>query len=421
MRVLVIAQTWEPEEGIPQRRWAWLTRQLTQSGHEVHAVVPPPHYPTGHLLFSEDEYQIGAVAEGKNGEVIHRTAYLGHDSTLYSRMRNQGRIMTSQIEIGHKVAAEWRPDIIVATAPPLPTANAADVIASRARVPFVLDLRDAWPDLLKHMNDWAPTTARPARQGTASNFKNMVFRGVATVGGHALTHAIGKAAGIVTTTESFTEVLRNRGVEQTMTLRNLGTRRNFTLEAPNHTSGLNVLYAGTTGRVQELSNAIHAVAEARERNLDVRMRIVGSGAHLKTLRRNAQALELPIEFTGRLPFDQILPHYEWADTVLIHLQDWKPMEYTVPSKLYEALEIGRHISLSVAGEAAQIVTSARAGDAVPPMNPTALADLWERLIAERSLLNTVGRGLEWLEKQGTPEDNAARFVDFLEKIRENAC
>ena len=116
MRLLVVAQTWEPEEGVPQRRWAWLTRALTLAGHEVHVLAPPPHYPTGHLLFTESEYQFGAVAEGTNGEIIHRSDFLGHDSTLYARVRDEERIMASQIRLGRKLVRQWRPELIIATA-----------------------------------------------------------------------------------------------------------------------------------------------------------------------------------------------------------------------------------------------------------------------------------------------------------------
>lgn len=413
MRLLVVAQTWEPEEGVPQRRWAWLTRALTSAGHEVHVLAPPPHYPTGHLLFTEPEYQFGAVTEGNNGEIIHRSDFLGHDSTLYARMRNEERIMASQIRLGRKLVREWRPDLVLATAPPLPAAISAHGIAAGNKIPIVIDLRDAWPDLLDYMNVWAPSKGRPARRG---RFKQHAFRGAAFFGGKALNRVLRDSAAVITTTDSFGQVLRDRGVSSTLTVRNFGARRGVELDNPPLRTGLRILYVGTTGRAQELSNALHALAEVRKRGVDARMRIVGSGAHLKTLRNNAETLDIPVEFTGRLPYRLVMEHYEWADTVLIHLQDWAPMSHTVPSKLYEALEIGRHISLSVNGEAAEIIAASGAGDAVPAMDRMALADLWAGLARNRERLNTAGRGIAWLDAQGTPDDNAQRFVRFIEGI-----
>lgn len=50
MHVLFVAQQWEPEKGVPQRRGKWMVDQLTASGHTVSVVAPPPHYPSGTLL-----------------------------------------------------------------------------------------------------------------------------------------------------------------------------------------------------------------------------------------------------------------------------------------------------------------------------------------------------------------------------------
>lgn len=414
MRVLVVSHLWEPESGTPQRRWAWLTEALVTAGHHVEVLAPPPHYPTGKLLDPSSSMAPGAVAPGAHGELITRTAYRPHDPTLPSRMLDQMTTASSQVRMGTELIRRRRPDIIVATAPPLPAATAAMVLGRRFGIPYVIDLRDVWPDLLAYMNQWSATTGRSDPGNPA---KKKIFRAAARAGGLSTTTAIRHSAGMITTTDSFSRLLHTRGVRETLTLRNLGAIRDTVLPpVPLDSPTLNVLYAGTTGRAQELESALRALARVRERGADVRMRIVGSGAHLKTLRHNAETLDVPVEFTGRLPFDEVMEHYRWADTVLVHLQDWKPLDYTVPSKLYEVLEMGRHISLSVNGEAAEIVRAAHAGDVVPAMDRNALADLWGELSADRSRLNVGTGGREWLAAQGDPAENGLKFVEFLEGL-----
>jgi len=333
-------------------------------------------------------------------------------------MVDQMTTAASQVRIGSRLVQRHRPDIIVATAPPLPAATAAMTLGRRHHIPYVVDLRDVWPDLLEYMNQWAPTTGR---NDPGNPLRRKVFRAAARAGGVSTNRAIHRAAGIITTTSSFSELLEERGIQHTLTLRNLGAVRETSLPpVPEESPTLNVLYAGTTGRAQELENALRALAEVRERGADVRMRVVGSGAHLKTLRHNAGTLDVPVEFTGRVPFDQVMDHYRWADTVLVHLQDWKPLDYTVPSKLYEVLELGRHITLSVNGEAAQIVRAAQAGDAVPAMDREALAQLWWELYHDRRRLQVGAGGRRWLASQGTPEENGRRFVEFLEGLADRA-
>ncbi len=416
MRVLVVSHVWEPESGTPQRRWAWLAGALTAAGHEVDVLAPPPHYPTGKLLDHSGRFAPGTVAPGENGETIWRTAFREHDPTLPSRTIDQAVTMRSQISIGARVITRRRPDIIVATAPPLPAATAAMTLARKAHLPYILDLRDVWPDLLRYMNQWSATTGR---SDPGSPLKRSLFHTVARVGGLSTTRAIRRASGIVTTTSSFADLLHSRGTENTLVLRNLGATREIEMDpAPLDSPTLNILYAGTTGRAQELENALRALADVRKRGADVRMRVVGSGAHLKTLRHNAETLDIPVEFTGRILFDEVTKHYRWADTVLVHLQNWDPLDYTVPSKLYEVLEIGRHISLSVNGEAARIVRVAHAGDVVPAMDRKALSQLWWDLAHDRSRLRVGDGGRQWLAAQGTPTENGQRLVDFLQETVE---
>lgn len=44
MKILFISQYWAPENGVPQRRWSWLTDLLETEGHSVTVIAPPPHY-----------------------------------------------------------------------------------------------------------------------------------------------------------------------------------------------------------------------------------------------------------------------------------------------------------------------------------------------------------------------------------------
>lgn len=418
MRILVISQVWEPETGTPQRRWRWLTRHLVDAGHEVSVLAPPPHYPLGRLLDNSPEYLPGSVSTGTSGETIYRCSFHEHDFSLSSRLKDQVAMAQSQMRLGHAIIKKARPDVIIATAPPLPTVYTATLLALRFRVPYIIDLRDAWPDLLEDMGAWDPRVQPGKYRDVKRILMHLAMRG----GGSLFTYCLHKANAVVTTADQFSHVLKSRGVEATMTLRNLGAQRGLYLDPPDITPGpLNILYAGTTGRAQGLTNAIEALKIVRDRGVDARMRFIGTGAEEKTLKKLSKKLDVPVEFLDSIPFVQVPQHYEWAHTILVHLQDWKAFEYTVPSKLYEALELGRHITLAAAGESAHIVSDSHSGDCVTPMDPWALADLWEALDADRSRLVINGGGLEWLKAAGTPEENAERFHEFIHEVVKDAA
>lgn len=414
---MIIAQQWEPDEGTPQRRWAWLTKTLVDAGHCVEVVTPAPHYPTGRLTSDDPNVQPGAVARGRNGERIWRTKFREHSQLLFSRVLSQGATAYYGILVSSALTKKLNPDVILTTAPPIPAVHTAAIVAGLHRVPLIIDLRDVWPDLLKYMQQWRDSTVR---RGLVPFLKDTLFQVAAAAGCASLSFILDRASGIITTAPSFAERLRTEGHPNTISIRNVGIRRNIHLSAhkDDDRKTLRVLYAGTIGRAQGLNNVLRAASRVKDAGVDIELRFVGTGAHAKTLEENARTRELSAEFFGRIPFDEVMEHYRWADTVLVHLEDWKPFEYTVPSKLYEVLEIGRHISASVPGETARIINETRTGSVAKPMDPDDLARTWIELAHNRHMLDVGDRGLQWLQQHGDIDQNAHKFVRFIERIAE---
>ena len=419
MKILIISQQWEPEEGTPQRRWAQLCRSLIQAGNEVDVIAAPPHYPGGQLTSDAPEHQPGAVATGNHGETVWRTSFRPHGRSLVSRVLDQGIVALSSLRVGIKVAKLTRPDVILTTAPPIPSTVVAALVAFRTHLPFVVDLRDVWPDLLRHMNDWGNL----AESNPQNRLKARAFDVLISVGGWVFVRGLKRADAIITTTPSFAEKLRNEGRHHVLNLRNMASVREQSvpslaltayLDGYDRENGtLRVLYAGTTGRAQGLDNALDAVRLATEAGVDIELRVVGSGASLRRLQLHAERENLPVEFLGRIPFDEVIEEYEWCDTALVHLRDWTPLEYAVPSKLYETLSVGRHVTVAANGEAARIASETGAGVAVPAMDARALADAWIELAQNREQLEVSDRGRRWLLDRETPEQNADKFSDFV--------
>ncbi len=419
MKILIISQQWEPEEGTPQRRWAQITDGLVQGGNEVVVIAAPPHYPGGKLTTDDPRYAPGAVADGEHGEMVWRTKFAEHDRSLISRVKDQGIVALSSLWMGLRLVLAEKPDVIVTTAPPVPSAIVTAVVAKATRRPYVVDLRDVWPELLRYMNDWgAKAEANPQ-----SYWKAVAFDALIKTGGGVLNWALRGADAVVTTTPSFAEALRDAGYQRVLNLRNMASVRDHAVPSLADTAYLDghdrqdgtlrILYAGTTGRAQGLDSALEALRLTVEAGVDATMRVAGSGATLRRLELHARRDQLPVQFLGRISFEEVAEEYEWCDTALIHLRGWEPLSYTVPSKLYEALSIGRHVSVAANGEAARIVSETRAGDAVPAMDPQALADLWVELAHDRERLEVRDRGRHWLLQRETPEENIVKFTEFV--------
>lgn len=412
MHVLIVAQQWSPERGIAQRRMQWMTNALVARGHTVAILTAPPHYPFGQLLSDQPDHGPYSVSRGPSGEVIWRGNFHPHDFQLRTRVIDQAVIALSSLRMAVPAVRRQRPDIILATAPPLPAVSTAHVLARLLRVPFVVDLRDAWPDLSTYISSGG-TTNSPASTG------RRVFSALVHLPAKFIGDEMSRAAGVVTTTTSLARVLRNRWGVPTLPVSNLRAwKARPPLECPPAADSdrLEVLYTGTVGRAQGLSNALDALELLRESEVNVHLSLIGSGAQMSLLRTEAIRRDLPVTFFDSMPREEVMRRYENADTLLVHLEDWEPLQWTVPSKLFEAIGSGRHVTFVGAGDSADIVRESHTGDVVPPRDPQALAQLWEMLFRDRSSLDVGTRGARWLASQPSNRQTLNSFIGFLEEL-----
>lgn len=413
MRLLITTHVWEPESGVPQRRWAWLSSALTSSGHHVEVVAPPPHYPTGRLQSTDAAHGAWRNGPGNNGEHVWRTAYVPHNRGLLLRLVDEFVAMVTGLWVLRRRIHVNRPDLLVATVPPLPAAITAAIMGRAFRIPVLLDVRDTWPDLLEHLADARDQSGR--REGR--HLRGFLFRGLSAIAKRALTWAMLSSAGVVTTSTRFAQRLLTRGVRRATCIYNVASLPTQSLPSPPVSSRtLNILYAGTAGRAQELETALAAIAGARQMGADIRFRAIGGGAHMRTLRRKAEELGLPVEFLKRVPHGEMASHYKWADTVLVQLQSWVALEEAIPSKLFEVMAYGRHITASLNGEAAEIVRESGSGDVVPAQDGPALEKLLLRLYNDRTKLMVKGRGADWLANNAKAGTMQSQFLEFVQEV-----
>ncbi|UBI09824.1 glycosyltransferase family 4 protein [Corynebacterium coyleae] len=423
-RILVLSHYWAPENGVPQRRWTWLTQVLHDHGYSITVIAPPPHYDR-EVAFARRLVSIGSrvatkvrglsrVEDGFSGERIYRTAYLTGGSGLTSKALNQGFVALSTLwTLRHRKTKRKlaKPDIIVGTVPALPTAVVARIGAKILGVPYVIDLRDAWPDLLNYSDDWNSGTGQSSWRERLFN-KGLRRAGFSVVS-DALNKALDGAAGIIVTSEDLGKQLqweiprRTRGKQPNVcTVRNVFPLKSETEKtsvsvdaAGTDRNHLNVLYAGTLGRAQKLGNALEAAALAKKSGVDVHLKLVGAGATKAALQEQAETLDVDVDILPRTDADALDEHYQWADTALVHLADWEPLRRAVPSKTYELMEAGIHICAAVDGETARLVSDLEAGHTVAPENPKELADLWIHLARNKNLLEVSDRAAKWVTEQ----------------------
>lgn len=422
MKILVLSQYWHPENGVPQRRWTWLTGILQAGGHEVTVIAPPPHYKRSislrEWLKSGGISAASTTEDGANGEHVLRSGYFPSGRSLTKRIFNQAWAALSMISTVVRPSGPlsgYRPDIIIGTVPALPTAAVTLLAAKRFRTPYVIDLRDAWPALFKESGNWNSGTGAPSLRERI--LRHGPFQLLVSATEIMIETVLRSASGIVTTSSRLEAIVSEKHSAPTATVRNVFPspyyRRGVGAERPQNS--LNVLYAGTLGRAQKLENALLAAKIARQSGVEVSLRFIGDGAAWDALVQRADELDIDLRIEHQLTPEELGAHYEWADTALVHLADWDSLEVAVPSKTYELMSNRIHISGVVRGETADLIESLHAGDVIAPNEPYALAQLWGELSSDRSRLEVTDEGRRWVEQQRA-QDAPSALLGLLQQV-----
>jgi len=248
------------------------------------------------------------------------------------------------------------PDVILASSPQLPAAFTCLWIARLSGIPFVLEVRDLWPQVLIDQGGKRPDSPMVR---LLALMEHQLYR---------------QARAVVVLAKGAEPYVCERGARHTAWLPNGPDLELFSpLPLPEERPSFTVLYAGAHGEANALDNVIDAARLLEERQAAVRFRLIGDGPEKQALMQQAAGL-------GSVTFEQPVPKAEIpnlmakADAILLSLRDVPLFRYGVsPNKLYDAYAIGRPVITTVAGAINAEVEEHGLGVTAAPGNPEALA------------------------------------------------
>lgn len=382
-RVLLLTHSYAPEATPPARRWEAIVHGLVSEGWAVTVLAPEA---PGHVARS---------GRGDHGETVLRTR--SRRGGVGGRNARFADAVLHALQCIPRGLVVPRPDVVVATVPALPTVVAGRALAVLRRLPLVLEMRDAWPDLARDAG---------LRSGPLGRLMERI------VGG-----AQRRADLVVTVTAGFAETLRGRGIAAVETLGNGVALDSIPALAPRERrpGELHVLYLGNHGESQGLERLVEAAARLRTSAPGVRVRLVGSGTRREGLLELNRRLGEPVEMLDAAHGEAAREHYSWADTVVVCLRpDWASFLHTVPSKTYELLSIGRHVTAQVQGEAAAVVEAAGGGAVVGPTVDDLVAHL-EALWADPASTRTASAARGWVARHADLSTIGHRYAELLSR------
>ena len=405
MRVLYLSHYFFPEGNAPATRVYELCRRWVKAGHDVGVLTGAPNVPNG-VVYDGYQNRLHQREEVEGVDTLRVWTYLAANKGAFRRILNYLSYLGSAVLAG---LFQKRPDVLIATSPQFFCGIAGAVVSRLRGIPFVLEIRDIWPESI-------------AAVGAMK--KSVLLRAL-----EALELAMYRSATrIVTVGEGYREQLVARGVpaERIDVIPNGVDGRVFRDRGAGpelrERFGLGdafvCAYVGTIGMASGLDVALRAarLLEARGRR-DIRLVLVGDGAIREELEARARADGLPVLFTGRQPKSSMPDFLAMADVCLVHLARKDLFRTVLPSKIFEATAMRRPIVLGVEGFSAELVTRAEAGLCIEPENEEQLVDALCRLADDRALAARLGEaGHENIARHYDYDALAPRYAELLSEL-----
>lgn len=200
------------------------------------------------------------------------------------------------------------PDIVYVFVPDLDVANVARKYAKKNKVKFIIDVRDLWPEVFKMvvkipiLNEllFLPQTIQA----------NKIYRDADEIVAVSDTY---KNRALMVNQKAKSAITIYLGTE----LRAFDQWAEKKMELKKNAAEVLLGYVGTLGHSYDLETAFDALQILNQRGYkNLRLLVFGSGPLESHYRKYAESLDISVEFTGRLPYGEMVPLLVQCDIAL---------------------------------------------------------------------------------------------------------
>jgi len=301
-----------------------------------------------------------------------------------------------------------RTDVVLSTSPQFFNGLAGYFVSRLKRVPWVLEIRDLWPESILVV-------------GAITN------RSIIRALEYLEMFAYRKADAIVPVTDAFKRYMVGKGI----TAEKIDVVKNgVDLDFYNVTESSNPVveelrlggkfvasYFGTHGMAHHLETVLEAAAILRGRQ-DIIFLLVGDGAERQKLLalRDQRGLD-NVTMLDQQPKDKMPLLWQCSNVSMVLLKKSDLFKMVIPSKIFESMAMQRPLILGVEGESRAIVEHARAGLCIEPQNATELARCVVDLAGNKKLCDELGRnGRRYVAEHYDRTALAAKYESVLARL-----
>ena len=401
MKLLFITDNFPPEVNAPATRTFEHCREWVKSGMDVTVITCFPNFPEG-KLYSGYKNRLYKKENIEGIKVIRIFTYI---------TANEGFLKRTIDYISFGIAAFIaglfiKTDLIIATSPQFFAAVWARRLAFVKRKPWVMEVRDLWPESIK----------------TVGAMKdNFVIRYLEK----QEMRLYRSASHIITVTDTFKERISERGIKPDK-ISVVKNGANHTLYTPRNKNQkilselvfgnkFIVGFIGTLGMAHKLNFIIEASEKIKDPS--IHFLFVGAGAEKKNLEKLVEKKKVKnATLLGMIPKEAVPEYLSILDVSLINLKKSETFKTVIPSKIFESCAMGKPILLGVDGEARRMIESYPAGLYFEPENENDFLEKLYKIKTDKDLYLNMTRGC----KQLAEDYDRVKLANNMAALLENA-
>lgn len=377
MKILLINQVFVSPNEPGHTRHFEMAKYLEQFGDELIIVASDMNYQTGQKtiqhrgLVAEQEIDGVRILRSSMVSAIHRS-YFWRILSFFS-------FMFSSVIAAMRVKDV---DLIMGTSPPIFQAFSAWFVAFIRRKPFLLEIRDLWPEFIVSMGVFN----NPVLIKLARLLEMFLYR---------------RATHILVNSPAYKVNIETKGIaSEKISFIPYGADINMfhpELEASDIRTEFNlhdkflVLYTGAMGQANDIYTILRA-AKHVQKHKNIHIVLFGDGKERPKLEAEAKNLLLEnVIFAGVRPKHQIPAIVASADICLAILQDIPMFRTTYPNKVFDYMAAGKATILVIDGVIRQVIEDSQGGIFVHPGDALQLASTIIELSSQPEKIKRMGQ------------------------------
>ena len=400
MHVLLIHQAFVSPDDAGGTRHYELARRFVDGGQQFSIVASDLSYLSGKKCGADEHVQ------NFDGVQVRRAwTYSALHRSFAWRVVSFLSFMISSIWVALKVK---NVDLVIGTSPPIFQAVSAWVISVVKWKPFLLEIRDLWPEFAIDMG----VLKNPVLIWMSRRLERFLY----SRANHLLVNSPAYRdylidLGIPAAKISFIA----NGVDPDMFVTEKKSGR-LRQEYQLHDKFI-VTYAGAMGMANNLEIVLEAAATLGDLP-DIHFLMVGDGKDRKKLDEVLDKLKLTnVTFTGSRPKSQMPEILAESDVCLAVLRDIPMFRTTYPNKVFDYMAAARPVVLAIDGVIRQVIEAADGGIPVPPGNPIAMANAVRTLYLNRPRSEQMGQqARDYVIKHFDRNQQAQQFGELIHQV-----